>query len=70
MLISFTINILTLKKKNYDSEDLNKEIFFDPNQFKIFGQKEQKSNSTEEKTERERCKNYYDLKKLEKNFKN
>ena len=61
MLISFTINILILKKKNYDSEDLNKEIFFDPNQFKIFGQKEQKSNSTEEKTERERCKNYYDL---------
>ena len=31
MLISFTINILILKKKNYDSEDLNKEIFFDPN---------------------------------------
>ena len=72
MLINFTINILILTKKIYDSEDFNKvgRNFFDPRQFKIFGKKEQKSNSTEENTKRERCKNYYDLKKIERNFKN
>ena len=72
MLINFTINILILTKKIYDSEDFNKvgRNFFDPSQFKIFAKKEQKSNSTEENTERERCKNYYDLKKIERNFKN
>ena len=52
MSINFAINtfILTIK---YDSENLNErdEIFFDPNQFKILG--EQKSEWTEEKTERE-----------------
>ena len=55
MLINFPINILILTKKNYDSEDLNKEgrNFFDPSQLKIFGKKEQKSNSTEGNTERE-----------------
>ena len=33
-------------QKNYNSEDLNEEdkIFFDPNKFKIFGKKKQKSN--------------------------
>ena len=33
-------------QKNYNSEDLNEEdkFFFDPNKFKIFGKKKQKSN--------------------------
>ena len=41
-------------KKNYDSENLNErdEKFFNPNQFKIISKKKQKSESTEEKTER------------------
>ena len=36
-------------KRNCDSEDLNEEDkrIFDPNQFKIFGKKKQKSRSTE-----------------------
>ena len=37
-------------KKNYDSEDLNETdhfFFFDPNQFKILGNKKQNSESTE-----------------------
>ena len=42
-------------KRNCDSKDLNKEdkIFFDPNQFKIFGKKKQKSRSTEQNIERD-----------------
>ena len=33
-------------QKNYNSENLNEEdkFFFDPNKFKIFGKKKQKSN--------------------------
>ena len=52
MSINFTINTLILTKK-YDSENLNErdEKVFDPNQFKILGN--QKSEQTEEKTERE-----------------
>ena len=49
-------------KNNYDSEDLNEQdkIFFDPNQFKIFDEKNQKPKSTEENTER--CESHYGLK--------
>ena len=49
-------------KNNYDSEDLNEKnkFFFDPNQFKIFGEKNQKPKSTEENTER--WKSHYGLK--------
>ena len=52
MSLNFTVNTLILAKK-YDSENLNKsdEKTFDPNQFQILGQ--QKSEWTEEKTERE-----------------
>ena len=48
MSINFTLNILIPKKKN-DREDLNEQdkSIFDPNQFKIFGKKEQKPKSTE-----------------------
>ena len=33
-------------KNNYDSEDLNEKnkLFFDPNQFKIFGEKNKNQN--------------------------
>ena len=36
-------------KNNYDSEELNEQdkIFFDPNQFKIFDEKNKKPKSTE-----------------------
>ena len=63
MSISFTINTLILTKKNYDSEDLNErhEKFFDPNQFKILGEKKPKSDSTEEIL-RESRKNHCGLK--------
>ena len=42
-------------KKNCDSENLNErdEKFFDPNQFKILGKKKQKSDWTEERTEKD-----------------
>ena len=42
-------------KKNHNSEDLieRDEIFFDPKQLKILGKKKQKSESTEENTDRE-----------------
>ena len=45
---------LDIYKKDYDSEDLNirDEKFFDLDQFKIFGKKQQKSDSIEENTER------------------
>ena len=49
-------------KNNYDSEELNEQdkMFFDPNQFKIFDEKNQKPKSTEENTER--CESHYGLK--------
>ena len=52
MSINFTINTLI---KNCDSEDLNEKVekCFDHNQFKIIDKKKQKSESTEEYTERE-----------------
>ena len=55
--INFTINIL-IPKKRHDREDLNEQhkSIFDPNQFKIFGKKEQKPKSTE------RSENHYCLK--------
>ena len=52
MSINFLINTFIFAKK-YDSENLNEsdEKTFDPNQFQILGQ--QKSELTEEKTEKE-----------------
>ena len=42
-------------KKNHNSEDLieRDEFFFDPKQLKILSKKKQKSESTEENTDRE-----------------
>ena len=37
-------------KEEYDSEDLNEEDFFDPNQYKILGKKKQKLLSDEDKS--------------------
>ena len=36
-------------KEEYDSEDLKKKDFFDPNQYKILGKKKQKLEQTKEK---------------------